>query len=202
MYRRILILTAALLSLTSSSHAQWFVRGAVTCVMPNEDGHSAATGAALTAGKYLGKHSEHELSLEVSSARWHYDGFNYEERETRTPVLLNYRYHIAARDDLFKNVEFYLGPSLGYSQSKLHFRIGSGYESIGVDPTDETNAQWVFNWGGSAGCLVRVYRNAEIDFGYRFTHSESGAWNFSHLAPIPFRDINTSTLYLGLGVRF
>ena len=202
MYRRLLILTAAFVSLTTYSQAQWFARGAVTRVQPLASGYSAATGGAITAGRYLGHRSKHELSLDVESVRWRYQDPYTTYRETYMPVLLNYRYHMFAPDKLFKNAEFYIGPSVGYTQAKVQFRVESGLEYYGLPPVDVADTVWVISLGGSAGFIVRLYRNVEIDLGYRYTHTNSSDLDLGPLVRGGLSHANFNIFYLGVGARF
>lgn len=198
--RNLLVPAALLLALTTNSHAQWFARAMITRVDPSWEGYSGATGAGITGGRFFGARQQHEVSLDVSSAKWEADEFDSGLRlkgdETHTPVLLNYRYHVTGSDE-FRNVQFYLGPCVGYTRSKVDFTI-TGLET---GPVQLEDSDWVFSWGGNAGFLVTLTRNLELEVGYRYLKLSDASYSFLDTS-IEADSAHFNIYYAGLSVRF
>lgn len=182
-----------------NAHAQWFVRSDITRLDISWEGYSNATGVSVTAGRTFGSRGQHELSLQLDYAKWKFndtDGYvTVGGSDKYTPTLLNYRYHVWGTDQ-FKNVQFYMGPAVGFTYEKVDYNLtGSGVRLSGDD------SDWLFTWSGSAGFLIPVTRQVEIDLGYRYLHFEGGEFTIAG-SRISTGSAHAHVFYGGVGVKF
>lgn len=192
---------ALLLAFVSNSQAQWFARANAAHFDPSWKGYSGATGVGIAGGRFFGARQEHEVSLDISSAKWHADevdfGVQLEGDETHTPFLLNYRYHVEGTEE-FRRIGFYIGPCVGYTRSHVDFDL-RGVSSQGSTQLKDT--AWEFSWGGNVGFIVRLEHNLELDFGYRYLKISDTSYDFRE-GSIDVEAAHFNIFYGGVSVRF
>jgi len=189
---------AALLPLLCGwARADSFLRPIVSFDSPTTDGFKDTVGYGFVAGTYLGENRTHELSFEFHYNDWDYSssyaGYSVKGSERNMPYLLNYRYHFGAGTD---KARFYVGPSLGFTKTRLNVDATLSDAILRVESSD-----WAFSWGGSAGVLINLTDQTDLDLGYRYLNTDGRNVTVTGTT-VHIDDRKTHMLYAGLNIRF
>lgn len=193
----------AALVITSQASAQYFVRPMITYLDPHEGQFSSEVGFAVSAGKYLGAQQQHELSLDVGVAKTEHTGGNpfitISAEMEYLPVLAKYQYHYPLRAASIP-ASIYVGPAVGVTRMSfsLNERTVIPFGTSVVSGSDD---QWNFTWGGSAGVLIKVARNVDIDVGFRYLEVQGADYDLG-FASMEMEKTSPTFFYAGVGFRF
>jgi outer membrane protein W len=182
---------------TTQAAGRAFIRPTLAYVMPEADGYDDAAYIGVAGGVVSGAAQEHEFSAEIGATGW-----DFEERagsarakgtETYVPILASYRYYAQPAD---AKVRFYIGPSIGFTQSQYEIEV-SGPGVFVKDDSTEVH----FTWAASLGFDIKVNEKFSINVGYRYLYIDGGETELLG-TNLDLDESKASAITAGLNIRF
>ena len=179
----------------ASSKPEYFIRPLVAYVKPT-DGNSA-TGFGFAAGGSFGSQKEHEVSFELTHAKWDESMTDPTVSVSGSlkymPYLLSYRYYFGPEA---LKARFYVGASAGFTSVDVSVQaVDSGATFSGSDTA------WGSTLAGTIGVKVRLSEKADLDLGYRYQHTSGPTITLAGES-IELDDLKVHVVYVGVGFRF